>query len=153
MKKQELKLETVQKRAEIRQEGESILSGYFFLSVLSPNGHGPERIIDLLNGEKRFLPFRLEGGEVILLRRREILTVVPEEDDAPPPVGLFRKIVAEIRLTSGDTLKGHIFTDLPESHSRLSDFFNRCGDFFYLEAGGRGHLVNSLKVLSIRQGE
>ncbi|MBW2008271.1 MAG: hypothetical protein JRJ16_09555 [Deltaproteobacteria bacterium] len=145
MKKQELKLETVQKRAEIRQEGESILSGDFFLSVISPNGQGPERIIDLLNGEKRFLPFRLEGGEVILLRRREILTVVP--------VGLFRKIVAEIRLTSGDTLKGHIFADLPESHSRLSDFFNRCGDFFYLEAGGRGHLVNSLKVLSIRQGE
>ena len=153
MEKRELKLETVRKQAEIRLAGGRILSGDFFVSAVSPSGPGPERILDLLNGEKRFLPFMLEGEEVVLIRRRAILTVVPEKDDTLPAESLYRKISASIQLDTGDTIHGHVFTDMPESHSRLSDFFNHCGEFFFFRAGRRPHLVNSRRILSIRQRE
>ena len=56
------------------------------------------------------------------------------------------KIPAKVHLLSGKTIEGKVFSDLPMTHARLSDFLNQSKAFFYLEVGDKDYLANSQLV-------
>jgi hypothetical protein len=133
----------------IRRKGEVIFSdgtresGDFFVSPSSASHTGRESIAELLNGERSYIPLESRAGEVVLLQKRSIVMVLLEADEMRKDLAYQRRITAQVRFLSGESMEGTVYLDLPKSHSRLSDFLNYSKAFFYLEVGDKDYLVNS----------
>ena len=145
-----LKIETTKKKAEIICSDESSLNGSFFVALRAPTREGNELVLDLLVSEKTYLPFELDEGQIVLLQKECIVMIVLEDRDMKKSITYEQKIPAEVRFLSGESIKGKVYSDLPRSHARLSDFLNHSKKFFYLEVGDKDYLVNSRLVKVVR---
>jgi hypothetical protein len=146
----ELKIETTKKKAEITCSDESRLNGNFFVSLRAPNHEGNELVLDLLLSEKTYLPFELDEGKIVLLQKGCIVMVVLKVREMKMSTFYQQKIPAKVHLLSGKTIEGEVYSDLPRTHARLSDFLNQSKVFFYLEVGDKDYLVNSQFVKIVR---
>ena len=145
-----LKIETTKKKAEIICSDESSLNGSFFVALRAPTREGNELVLDLLVSEKTYLPFELDEGQIVLLQKECIVMIVLEDRDMKKSITYEQKIPAEVRFLSGESIEGRVYSDLPRSHARLSDFLNQSKTFFYLEVGDKDYLVNSRLVKAVR---
>ena len=140
----------IRKQVEIGFEDGSRTGGFFFLSPTSAHRLGSESMEELLNGDRNYLPLELSQEEVVLVSKNAIVMVLAKDrETATTPLGP-TKIAAEVNLRSGETLRGEIYHDLPETHSRLSDYLNRTGRFFHIEVESRECYVASAFVKLIR---
>ena len=146
----ELKIETIKKRAEVICSDNSSFKGSFFVALRAPGRDGNELVLDLLVSEKTYLPFDLDNGKIVLLQKECIVTIILEDRDMKESITYEQQIPAEVRFLTGQSIKGNVYSDLPKSHSRLSDFLNHSKSFFYLEVGETDYLVNSLLVKIVR---
>ncbi len=144
------KIKTIRKKAEIFFSDGSRLSGSFFVSPRSSTHTGNEFVYDLLTTNNSYLPFELTGNEIILLHKRSIVMALLEDNELSEDPLCRKQIEAHVCFISGETLDGKIYTDLPESHSRLSDFLNRSKDFFHLKVDDRDYLLNSQFIKMVR---
>jgi hypothetical protein len=126
------------------------LAGHFFLSPYSPVHGGGERVLDLLTGDAVFLPFQLRDGGVVLIRRDLVAVVSLAQGEMDEELPFVRKAAVAVSLVSGETMEGDLYVDAPENRSRISDFFNHCEDFFYLQVGETQYLVNARCVKLVR---
>jgi hypothetical protein len=145
-----LKIQTTKKKAEIICSNESRLTGSFFVSLRAPNYEGNELVLDLLVSEKTYLPFELDEGEIVLLQKRCIVMVVLKVTEMKRIITYQHNIPTKVHLLSGQTIEGKVYSDLPRTHARLSDFLNHSKAFFYLEVGDKDYLVNSQFVNIVR---
>ena len=145
-----LQIETAKKRADVFCSDDSRLVGNFFVSRQAPGREGSEFVLDLLIGERTYLPFELNEKEIILLRKACIVMVVPEDLDMKRSLSYQLIIPVEVSLLSGQNIQGKVYNDLPKSHSRLSDFLNHSKGFFHLEVGDKDYLLNSRYVKLVR---
>ncbi len=150
VKRMGLKIETTKKRAEIICSDESSLNGSFFVALRAPVREGNELVLDLLVSEKTYLPFELDEGQIVLLQKECIVMIVLEDRDMKKGITYEQEIPAEVRFLSGESIEGKVYSDLPRSHARLSDFLNHSKIFFYLEVGDKDYLVNSRLVKVVR---
>jgi len=141
-----LKIETTKKKAEILCSDESSLNGSFFVALRAPTREGNELVLDLLVSEKTYLPFELDEGQIVLLQKECIVMIVLEDRDMKKNITFEQEIPAEVRFLSGESIEGKVYSDLPRSHARLSDFLNHSKLFFYLDVGDKDYLVNSRLV-------
>jgi len=137
-----LKIETTKKKAEILCSDESSLNGSFFVALRAPTREGNELVLDLLVSEKTYLPFELDEGQIVLLQKECIVMIVLEDRDMKKNITFEQEIPAEVRFLSGESIEGKVYSDLPRSHARLSDFLNHSKLFFYLEVGDSPFMVH-----------
>ncbi|HUT83493.1 MAG TPA: hypothetical protein VMX95_02495 [Thermodesulfobacteriota bacterium] len=78
------------------------------------------------------------------------MMIVLEDRDMKNSITYEQKILAEVSFLSGKSIEGQVYSDLPRSHARLSDFLNHSKPFFYLEVGDKDYLVNSRLVKVVR---
>ena len=145
-----LKLQTSGKKAEVHFSDQTRLIGSFFVSLHAQSHAGSEYVIDRLNGERSYLPFESEEGEIVLIQKRSIEMVVLDKRELNKNLGYQQEIAARVNLLSGQNIKGKVYPDLPKEHSRLSDFVNLSEEFFHLEVCGKDYLINSLFVKMVR---
>lgn len=138
-----LKLDMIRRKGEVIFSDGTRESGDFFVSPSSASHTGRESIAELLNGERSYIPLESRAGEVVLLQKRSIVMVLLEADEMRKDLAYQRRITAQVRFLSGESMEGTVYLDLPKSHSRLSDFLNYSKAFFYLEVGDKDYLVNS----------
>jgi hypothetical protein len=121
--------------------GETITGEMFLQPFARPDG-GTERPADILNGNERFFPVALSGGELILVSKEQVLELATDagRDEYEERARISRPAVIEIRLISGEKHAGAIFLELPAEHARLLDFLNRGGERF-LTLHGSDHLL------------
>ncbi len=146
----ELKVDKLRRGARVLLEDGEELRGCFFVSPVSSCRNGPESLSELLMGEAYFLPFETEKGQVVFLQRDFIRYVALQEKEAEEDAPHLKREAVEVCLLSGEILQGDVLVDLPRSRSRLSDFFNSCGGFFYLLTSEGQRLVNSRSVKLVR---
>lgn len=146
----ELRVDKLRKGARVVLEDGEELKGNFFVSPVSPVRNGPELLSDLLMGEAYFLPFEMQKDQVVFLQRHFIRYIVLQDKEAEEDAPYLKREAVEVCLLSGESLKGDVLLDLPRNRSRLSDFFNACGGFFYLLTSAGQHLVNSRSVKLVR---
>lgn len=146
----ELRIETIRKKAEVVFSDESSLVGCFFVSEFARGQRRSEEILDLLMGERSYLPFELAKGEIVILQKKNIMIAVAEENELERHRIFPEKLAAEITFFSGKTLHGTIYNDLPPSYLRLSDYLNQHISFFPLDVESRAHLVNARFIRSVR---
>jgi hypothetical protein len=144
------KIETTKKRAEIFCSDKSRLNGNFFVALRAPGRDGNELVLDLLVSEKTYLPFELDDGHIVLLQKKCIMMVVLEDRDLKENISYEQQIPADVCFLSGESIKGNVYSDLPKSHARLSDFLNHSKAFFYIEVDEKDYLVNSRLVKIVR---
>lgn len=144
------KIETIKKGVEVFFSDGSHLSGNFFVLPRSPSRAGGELISELLNGDRTFVPLELAEGQVVLLQKGCVVKVLLEGNEVNRDFPYQKKIEARVCFLSGENMDGRVYLDLPESHSRLSDFLNYSKQFFCLEADDEEYLINSRFVKMVR---
>jgi hypothetical protein len=144
-----LNIEMSKKKAQIFFPDGSHLSGHFFVLLHAQGRVGGECLLDLLLDERSYLPFEMEGGQVQLFQKGSIVMVRSEGCQYLQGVSYQRKMNTRIIFLSGQTLEGKVYSDLPQSKSRLSDFLNHSRRFFCLEADGNEYLVNAQFIKSV----
>jgi hypothetical protein len=145
----ELRVEKIRRGAQLLLSDGSRLVGEFFLSPDSPLHPGRERVSELLLSEKIFLPFQLQDGGVAFVQKDGIALVQLQEKEVDEELPYLQGFDIRVSLVSGESLTGKVLLDLPRERSRLSDFFNSCKTFFYLEVGDIEYLVNTRFVTTV----
>ncbi len=139
------KIETIRKPARIFLMGGGTLEGTFFLSPISPSLKGPETVLDLLTDERSYLPFETDQCKVILVQKTNIVKILLEEA-IPHTVGPTKQTHITVWFVDQSSLEGWLSFMMPVSHSRVSDFLNSAGEFFYLHGTGATYVVNRRHV-------
>ena len=137
------------KKAEILFSDGSRLSGQFFVLLHAQGRVGSECLLDLLLDERSYLPFENDGGQIQLLQKGSIVMVKSEVKEYLEGVSFQRKMETRINFLSGKSIEGKVYSDLPQSKSRLSDFLNHSRRFFCLEAEGKEYFINTKFIKSV----
>lgn len=143
------RIETVRKKAGVFFPDGSRIGGNFFVLPVSPIHGGAEMLSELLADERNFIPFEVEDGKIALLRKENIRMICVEEKEGDNNHLNTRQIDVRLCFVSGETMQGTIHYELPESHSRLSDFLNGCDEFFHFESGDKSYLVNTRFIKTV----
>jgi hypothetical protein len=129
--------------------------GFVFVSGFSATHTGPERVRDLLNGERGFFPFEVDeppGASTLLFNREHVVMVDLESDDElrqmPGYEHATRRTVSML-LSSGQRLDGFVRVLRPQGRDRLSDHAREGEQFWYLEGPNRTLIVNMHHVLEM----
>jgi hypothetical protein len=144
-----LAIEMSKKKAEILISDGSRLSGYFFVLLHTQGRLGAECLLDLVLDERSFLPFEKDDGQIFLIQKGSIVLVISEGCEYLKGVPYQKKMASRICLLSGQTLEAKVYSDLPQSRSRLSDFLNHSANFFCVEVDGKEYLVNTRFIKSV----
>ncbi len=147
-----MRIHKTKKQVELVFTDESQKEGSFFASLSSSHGHGSESIAELLNGERKYLPFECEDGQITIIQKNTIVIVRMNNNEVDHIAKLSTKIFARVTLVSGQIVSGFIYHDLPRNYPRLSDYFNNTEQFFYLETETKDCIVNSAFVMFITPG-
>ncbi len=146
------KVDTIRKKAVVFFPDGTREVGQFFVSPVSANHDSSESISELLMSERRYVPFRTEGKDVILLQKDNILKVLIKDVEDEYLAETAQKIIVRICFLSGEEMSGTVKYSMPKTHSRLSDFLNQNGEFFAFETDEGIFLINHRYVRSI-EGE
>ena len=147
-----LRIRKNRKRAEIVYTDQSRQEGNFFVSLASSRRRGPESIGEILNGERRFLPFEVQDGHLMMVQRSAILMVRPKDSEVDEIAQTAGRVFAQVMFISGYSVSGYVYNDLPSSYPRLSDYLNGTGLFFHLEIDSEDYLINSELVKLVTSG-
>jgi hypothetical protein len=136
--------------AEVVLPGGEVRRISLFLAEAASSHAGPERPSDLLNGGAEFVPaLDEEGGAMTFLNRAGLAVVrvdpALEVEDADA-LTLPTEHEVEVRLGTGETLRGLVSYLRPPDHSRLVDFLNEAPPFFRLLEERAIALVNKRHV-------
>jgi hypothetical protein len=124
----------------------------FFLAEAALDHHGPERPLDLLNGDDDFLPAFDEGvGAMTFLHRKgvHLLRVDRAHDAGDDSATLPTEFEVEVQLADGTAQRGLVSFVRPPDHSRLVDALNEATPFFRLLQGDQVAYVNKRHVALI----
>jgi hypothetical protein len=117
-----------------------------------------QEVIDLLEGERQFVPCRdLELGTSTLINRDHILWLaIPLTEDHSQAVddselGLLfdQRHQVSLQLSGGITLQGAILDSAPVEQARLVDHVNQVGSFLALHWGEQIILVRKTAILEL----
>jgi hypothetical protein len=121
----------------------------FFLAYAAPDHDGPERPLDLLNGDEDFLPaFDEEAGAMTFLHRKGALAVrvdlAHDADDEAATLPTEHEV--DVHLADGTVQRGLVSFVRPPDHSRLVDVLNEPPPFFRLHQGAQVAYLNKRHV-------
>ena len=127
--------------------------GEIFLAHHAGGHHGGQKVADLLNGDKAFLPISLESGAVEFISKSQILTIegelVSDEDEEMFSAGLIQQKDVVVVTSGNQTIIGTLLAEVPEERSRLSDCLNLAEGFILLKCDSRYLHINKAMVKKI----
>jgi len=113
-----------------------------FLSSASPFHHGPETVLEFLNGGPEFVPVELEGKVNIL----NLNHIVAFSNVAEHREGVGRHILLTLRTTRLFTVQ--LTEILPESQSRVQDYLNTTDMFLEFVSENTQLFLNKNMIVS-----
>lgn len=121
----------------------------FFLAEAASDHDGPERPLDLLNGDADFLPAFDEGANAMTFLHRKGISMVRvdrvhDADDEAATLPTEHEV--DVQLGDGTVQRGLVSFVRPTDHSRLIDVLNEPPPFFRLLQGGQVAYVNKRHV-------
>ena len=139
-------------RADVEVTGPDGEARRFSLFLAECTSHGaPERVVDLLNGPREFLPAVDCGTDATTFLARSSIVVArvagPLWDVDEMNLPLEHEV--EVVLSNGKALAGLISYVLPTENCRVVDYLNDPAPFLALVEGERVALVNKRYVLRV----
>ena len=116
---------------------------------------GAETVLDMLNRQEAFFPFRPDGREdatLLIAKAHTVLVAVEGGPFADPARATAAQTAAlEVVLEGGSTIAGQAQFEQPDAHRRLLDYLNASREaFFAVIAGTTTNYVNRAHVLFAR---
>jgi hypothetical protein len=118
-----------------------VREGVVFLSPFSPSHAGAQTLLELVNEEAPFFPFRRDDGSFSLVNKALVSHL---RFQAPPPEDwpLGHRIEVSLAFAGGEVLRGTLTVQAPEGKDRLQDFLNLRQTFIQIDCGDAHYLVN-----------
>lgn len=151
----ELRVEKERMEATVTLSNGTSVRGFVFVSGYSPTHSGPERVKDVLNGERGFFPFEVAdaGGVSTVLFNRDhvVMLVLPSDDELRRMSGyeVATRRTVSMLLSSGQRLEGLVHVLRPRGRDRLSDHAREGEQFWYLEGKNETLIINTHHVLQM----
>ena len=146
------RIDMIKRKAKIFFSDGSSLTGSFFVSPRTSSHSGSQLVSELLNAENSYLPFESDDSNIILVRKESLTMIVLERNELNTSSPYRKQIAVHVCFISGHSENGMVYTDLPESSTRLSDFLNHHNEFFPLDVDGKNCLMNSRFVKMVKPG-
>ncbi len=121
---------------------DSVLLGDVFLG-------GSERVIDGINSQRDFMPFRTDDGEFQIINKNTVARIRPIEDGRPAKVTTRMDLVpVELLTRDGKILCANLIL---ANRDRVSDVFNSQRMFVPLQMeGGELLIINKNTVVRVK---
>ena len=113
-----------------------------FLSGASPFHHGPETVLEFLNGGSDFVPVEMEGKVNVL----NLNHIVAFRDVSEHSEGVGRHILLTLRTTRLFTVQ--LTEILPESRGRIQDYLNTTDMFLEFVSENTRLFLNKNMIVS-----
>lgn len=130
------------------------IRGEVFLAAFSETHYGHQKVSDIIEGKKLFIPVSIKDEErVEFVNRDQIMILEGElsspEDEEKLAIGLYHIEKVRIIFINGDIMEGAMISEAPPERSRLSDCLNLEGRFISMIKGGRYFYLNKRKVVRV----
>ena len=137
----------------IFRDGKKI-RGELFLAAHTESHYGHQKVSDLLEGEKNFLPISIKGeGRTEFVNKNQLLIVegelATEDDEEKIAMGLFHIEKVRLFFINDDVLEGAMLSEVPKERSRLSDCLNMDQKFINFIKDGRYMYVNKRLLVKV----
>lgn len=147
----EYQIEKTRSPVVLLTSGGERFEGDVFLQSYVLHRHGPEEVIDLLNGPEPFFPVRCRDGAIRFLSKECIVEAElldPPSDDDTRRLGA-REACVEITRGSGESYTARIFYEVPTARPRLLDWLNRLEQRFVLVHASTGARLVNWRTLAL----
>jgi len=98
--------------------------GDVFVGLYEAHHLGPQRVGELLNEREVFIPVKTDQGVLLVNRAHLVSVTLPSDREQDDLVTLGKRYEVHVTTTRGE-LKGAVFVNLPETSSRVRDYFNQ----------------------------
>ncbi len=123
-----------------------------FLSERVEGRSGPETPLELLGGEKAFVPVELATGEICIVARDQLVWIsVPPDPEATHSSVQATVAKVSIALVDGTRLEGGFVYERPDSSSRTQDHLNHPVSFVELHTPEGLMLVNKRHIAHVSE--
>jgi hypothetical protein len=156
----ELTLPKIAVAVELALEGRTVQRVEVFVAEHLGHAFRRQHVLDLLEGETKFLPARAtDGSGFALFNKAALIWVgIPLDHGSLPIEEEAETIDSElydescnvsIELVSGETMAGEVLYSAPTGHARIGDYLNRPGRFMRVWTTDHLYLVNKAYVVSV----
>lgn len=117
---------------------------------------GPETPLEMLNRPEGFFPVTQENGTVFVPKAQVAMVTCEWPPQGWPPDGIVllpdpeRRVALQVRLASGEELRGEAAMAPRTGHGRALDYLNETGSFFQLVTEDVPRLINRAHVSVVR---
>lgn len=130
------------------------LKGEVFLASFSDSHYGHQKVSDILEDDKTFVPISIEEEKrVEFLNKDQIVIVEGEcatpEDEEKLSMGLYQVQGVRITFANEDTISGDMISEVPQERSRLSDCLNLENMFITMVKDGRYFYLNKSMITRV----
>jgi len=130
------------------------IRGEVFLASYSDKHYGHQKVADILEGEKLFIPVSIrEEDRVEFINKNLVMILEGElsstEDDEKLSIGLYNIEKVRVVFINGEIMEGAMLSEVPRERSRLSDCLNLSGRFISMIKGGRYFYLNKKMVIRV----
>lgn len=128
----------------------SEIEGEVFLRLYEAHHAGLQKVGDLLNEEKRFIPIRTKRGTLLINRSHIAFAKIQAALEKDDLMTLGKKCPVSLKMLQGKEIRGDIFVNLPEGFCRVKDYVNQSVPFFTLIQPEFVIYINQKFVLSVQ---
>ncbi len=130
------------------------IRGEVFLASYSETHYGHQKVADILEGEKLFIPVSIrEEDRVEFINKSLVMILEGElssaEDEEKLSIGLYHIEKVRVVFINGEIMEGAMLSEVPRERSRLSDCLNLPDGFISMIKGGRYFYLNKKMVVRV----
>lgn len=130
------------------------LKGEVFLASYSESHYGHQKVADILEGEKCFIPLSLkEENRVEFVNINQVVIMEGElstpEDEEKLSMGLYHIEKVKVTFANEETFEGAMISEVPRERSRLSDCLNLESKFMSMIKNGRYFYLNKSMITRV----
>ena len=140
-------------RVELLLPTKQTLSVAVYLSDIAADHPGPERLSDLMNGLRDFLPAHdLDKDQLTFINREQISAVrvlMDIEGDPSEQFNVPQESEVRVLLKSGAEIQGLLTYTRPDDRARVLDYLNEAAPFFPVQEKDHVTLINKSHVARV----
>lgn len=130
------------------------IRGEVFLASYSDKHYGHQKVADILEDEKLFIPVSIrEEDRVEFINKNLVMIMEGElssaEDEEKLSIGLYHIEKVRVVFINGEIMEGAMLSEVPPERSRLSDCLNLPDGFISMIKGGRYFYLNKKMVIRV----
>jgi hypothetical protein len=110
----------------------SEVEGEVFLRLYEAHHSGPQRVGDLLNEERPFIPVKTDRGVVLLNVSHIVSAKIQSVWESDELMTMGKRQSIRIKTAHEQEIPGDIFINLPDGYCRVKDYINQPILFFPL---------------------